>query len=169
MYAQGFIVVSLLQGWGFKPCIASYIIFFSMQVTCHTHLTRLDLIIPALFVEERRLCNPSLCSFLKPLILSLSRPHVLFPSILMAVLGLPVMWERRFHIHTEHQVDYKDSSWLGCDAASTGSVWPFRRHYAPKCRLLFTARRGAARRNIPEDITLWQSMITQTELQFCTF
>jgi len=103
----------------------SNIIFFSMQVTCLTHLTLLDSIIPMLFVEEKKLCNPSLCSFLKPLISSLSRPHVLFPSILMAALGLPVMWESRFHIHTEHQVDCKDSSWLGYDAASTGSVWPF--------------------------------------------
>jgi len=62
-----------------------------MQVTCLTHLIRLYFIIPTLFVEEKKLSNRSLCSFLKPRILSLSRPHFLIPSILMAALGLPVV------------------------------------------------------------------------------
>jgi hypothetical protein len=80
----------------------SYIVFFSMQVTCLIHLIHHDLITQTLFVEEKKLCSRSLCSFPKPLIVSLARPRVLFPIILTA--ALPVMRESKFHVHTEQQV-----------------------------------------------------------------
>jgi hypothetical protein len=72
---------SCLSLSGFSTKILYAILFAPIRATCHTHPILHYLIVLIIFVDEYKLWNSSLCSFLQPPITSLFGPNILLSTL----------------------------------------------------------------------------------------